>query len=86
MNPMLVSRAILELAPGAEFAYRDDNLDLMEWHTPTIQQPSKKAIEEKVKELEVRLKKDKEEKEKARQSALAKLAALGLTEDEIAAL
>ena len=86
MDHNIISKAILELAPGAEFAYRDDNLDLMEWHTPEIEQPSKEAIEKKVKELEIQLKKNKEQKEKARESALAKLAALGLTEDEIAAL
>ena len=82
INPILASQAIKELAPNAEFAYRNDDLDTMEWHTPDIAQPSKKNIEAKIKELEMRVENEKAAKIAARQSAVSKLIDLGLTEDE----
>jgi DNA-binding NarL/FixJ family response regulator len=81
-----LEKAIRNLSPGAEFVIRDNDLDNIEWHVVSGEAPSKNEILaeiEKVKQEEINA---ETQKITARESALAKLAALGLTETEIAAL
>lgn len=78
--------AIHTLAPNALWKFTDDDLDSLEWFSPEIPQPSKKAILDQAKIEEQKELQQIENRRVARESALAKLAALGLTEEEIAAL
>ena len=86
MKAKHISSALNTLAPDAQWKYNDTNLDSLEWLTPEIAKPSKEeiiaqaVIEEEKEQTEIK------QKENAKTSALAKLAALGLTEEEIAAL
>lgn len=86
MNIKHLIDAIHALAPGAEWKFTNDDLDSLEWFSPTIPQPSKKAILDQAKIEEEQELQERENRQMARESALAKLAAIGLTEEEIAAL
>lgn len=46
-----VTEALLALTPTAQFAVRDDDYEKIEWYSDDINQPSKKDVEEKIKEL-----------------------------------
>lgn len=80
INPL--SSALQSLRPGAEFSFTDQDINTIVWHTEGVTTPSQAEIDAKIVELEAAA----TAKVDARQSALAKLAALGLTVDEIAAL
>lgn len=78
--------AIHTLAPNAHWKFNDDDLDTLEWFSPEIPQPTKKAILDQAILEEEKEKEELNYQAQLKASAKAKLAALGLTEDEIAAL
>jgi hypothetical protein len=78
----MLFRAIQSLRLGAEFTMNNDDISTVVWHTEGITTPSQAEIDAKILELEAQ---DAAIID-ARQSALVKLAALGLTQEEIAAL
>ena len=39
-----ITHAIFNLAPNAQFAFTNDDLSTLEWHTPEITQPTNAAI------------------------------------------
>ena len=80
INPL--SSALQSLRPNAEFSFSDQDINTIVWHTEGVTTPSQTEIDAKIAELEAA----DTAKVDARQSALAKLAALGLTPEEIAAL
>ena len=80
------AKAIKNLCPEAEFVIRDNDLDNIEWHVIESKVPTKSAILAEVAKLEQAELDAETAKATARESALAKLAALGLTADEVAAL
>jgi hypothetical protein len=67
--------------PESEWVLNGDDYEGLKWISKTTK-PTKKALEDSWLEMQEELKK----KTDARTSALSKLAALGLTEEEIAAL
>lgn len=80
-----ICNALHALAPNAEWKFNDDDLDTLEWLSDG-EPPTKKEILAEIKKQE-ELEIVKIENQKlAKKSALVKLAALGLTEEEIAAL
>jgi hypothetical protein len=78
----MLFRAIQSLRLGAEFTMNNDDISTVVWHTEGITTPSQAEIDAKILELEAQ---DAAIID-ARQSALVKLAALGLTPEEIATL
>ena len=80
INPL--SSALQSLRPNAEFSFTDQDINTIVWHTEGVTTPSQAEIDAKIVELEAA----DAAKVDARHSALAKLAALGLTPEEIAAL
>jgi hypothetical protein len=80
INPL--SSALQSLRPNAEFSFTDQDISTIVWHTEGVTTPSQAEIDAAIAELETA----DAAKVDARQSVLAKLAALGLTPDEIAAL
>lgn len=85
--------ALVSLTPGALWAFEEESYESLEWRDETIKKPTKKAIEDEI----VRLTQAAEAEEIARleaeaatqaakESALAKLAKLGLTEEEAKAV
>ena len=85
MEGRYLAKAIFALSPNAQFKFSDDDLTTLEWFSdsipPSILDILKEAKNQK--KLEVI---ETQARVEARASALAKLAALGLTADEIAAL
>lgn len=78
----MIFKAIQSLRPGAEFSINNDDINTIVWHTEGTSTPSQEEISAKIAELEAA----DAAKIDARQSALSKLAALGLTPEEIASL
>jgi DNA-binding NarL/FixJ family response regulator len=79
---MMLTRALSALRPGLEFTLNDNNLSTVRWNVEGTTTPTQAEVDAKIVELEA----VDSAKVTARQSALAKLAALGLTTEEIAAL
>lgn len=86
MKEYFYALAIHNLAPGAEWKFNNDDLDSLEWLSPKISQPTKEQILAQAIMEENKEKEEIENQAKAKISARAKLASLGLTEEEIAAL
>jgi hypothetical protein len=80
INPL--SSALQSLRPNAEFSFTDQDINTIVWHTEGVTTPNQAEIDAKIVELEAA----NSAKVDARQSALAKLAAIGLTPEEVAAL
>ena len=78
--------AIRLMYPDAAFSMTDDDISTVAWRTEGIATPTQEEIDAKIKQIE-----DEEAAKVASQaankeSAQAKLAAIGLTPEEIAAL
>jgi hypothetical protein len=76
------SLALIRLVPEAQWAMDDNDYENINWLSPEIAKPTVKALETAYASYLANL----QAKADARESALAKLAALGLTADEVAAL
>jgi hypothetical protein len=83
---MNLSKAIISLRPGAEFSIDGDDLKTLIWHTEGVTAPTEAEITAELARLEAAEIADAQAKEDAKASAQAKLAALGLTPEEISAL
>jgi hypothetical protein len=70
---------------GSEWTLDGDNYEGLTWLSDTPK-PTKKAVEDLWPEVQAELAANEQAKIDAKASLLAKLAALGLTEEEIAAL
>jgi len=81
-----VQEAVMSLRPGAEWSMSGDDVEGITWHTEGVQPLTAKEVAAEVKRLEKAAADEAAAKEAARASAEAKLAALGLTADEVAAL
>lgn len=79
---MILTRVLNELRPGKEFTLNDDDISTIRWNDESILTPTQTEIDAKTAEI---LAAD-QAKVEARLSALAKLEALGLTAEEVAAL
>jgi len=81
-----VQEAVISLRPGAEWSMNGDDVEGIIWHTEGVEPLTAKEVAAEVKRLEKAAADEAAAKEAARASGLAKLQALGLTEDEAAAL
>jgi len=79
-------QAVMSLRPGVEWTMNGDDVEGIIWHTPDVQPLTAKEVAAEVKRLEQAEIDEAAAKAAARESAEAKLAALGLTADEVAAL
>lgn len=85
MNNTEIAEAIAYLLPNPQLAIIGHSIDDVVW-LDERPMPSKTEIEKTVKDLIVIKKAESEAKLKAKQNAEAKLAALGLTSDDLKAL
>ena len=76
------AEAIKTINPNASFLIKDDNLDEIQWFENTTP-INKNDIISKASELQIQEDVEKQAKIDAKASALAKLTALGLTEEEV---
>ena len=80
----MIDKAILQINPNAEFTYKNDDINTIEWHNGTT--PISKAdIQAQIPIVEQELANAEAKKIADKESANAKLKALGLTDDEIEA-
>jgi hypothetical protein len=83
---MMNSVAIQSLRPDAEFTMTDDDPQTVIWHTEGVTTPTQQEINAEIKRLEEAEAAAIIAKADAKASALSKLQALGLTEEEAKAL
>lgn len=79
-------QAVVSLRPGVEWTMNGDDVEGIIWHTPGVTPLTKAEVDAEVARLEQAAVDEAAAKEAARASAVAKLAALGLDEVEVAAL
>jgi hypothetical protein len=79
---MILARALSALRPGVEFTFNDDDLSTVRWNVEGTTTPTQVEVDEKIAELEA----IDATKVTAKESAGAKLAALGLTDAEVRAV
>lgn len=78
--------AVMSLRPGTEFVMNGDDVENIIWHTPNVEPLTQAEVEAEIQRLEQEQIAAEQAKVEKKQSAIAKLSALGLDEDEIAAL
>ena len=81
-----ISSAVISLRPGAEWSMSGDDVEGITWHTEGVQPLTQAEVDAEVARLEQAAIDDAAAKQAARESGEAKLLALGLTVDEVAAM
>jgi len=79
-------RAIKKLQPTAEFSFTDDDYSTIKWDVLDGNAPTKKQIDDAIKAIKADEEKAVIEQTNAKATAQAKLAALGLTVEDLTAL
>jgi hypothetical protein len=79
-------QAVVSLRPGVEWSMNGDDVEGIIWHTEGVEPLTSAEVQAEVARLEQAAIDEAAAKEAARASAVAKLAALGLDEVEVAAL
>ena len=79
-------KAINNLKPNAEFAFKDNDYSTIEWHKITGTAPTQSQINAEIERIKQAEALAVTEQAAAAASAISKLEALGLTSQEIAAL
>ncbi len=85
MNDYLY-KAIKKLKPNAEFSYTDNDYSTIKWDVLEGKAPSQKQIDDAIEQVKIDEINQVEAKAEAKALAQAKLAALGLTVEDLQAL
>jgi len=80
------SQAVASLRPNIEWSMNGDDVEGIIWHTPDVEPLTTAEVEAEILRLEQAAIDADAAKVAARESAMAKLAALGLNVDEITSL
>jgi hypothetical protein len=86
MKSYYFGKALTQISNGCEWSCDDNDLNTLIWHQTPKNSFTNEEVLALAKEIEAQEKIQDQNKIAARASALAKLAALGLSADEIAAL
>ena len=78
--------AVRHIYPNAEFSMINDDVSMITWVGEEFPTPTAKQLSDAIKTLEDKESQDILDKEEAKNSALSKLQALGLTEAEAKAI
>jgi hypothetical protein len=78
--------AVSSLRPNTEWTMNGDDVEGIIWHTPSVEPLTTAEVQAEMVRLEAEELAAVSAKQAARESALAKLAALGLTEEEAQSL
>jgi len=80
------AQAVASLRPNVEWTMNGDDVEAIIWHTPNVEPLTTAEVQAEI----IRLQEEQEAqiaaKEAAKQSAMQKLAALGLNEEEVSAI
>jgi len=79
-------KAIRKLQPTAEFSFTDDDYSTIKWDVLDGEAPTQKEIDAAIKEIKADESQAESRKATAKATAEGKLAALGLTTDDLRAL
>ena len=79
-------QAVQSLRPNIEWSMSGDDVAGITWHTPDVEPLTEAEVAKEMKRLEKALDAEQANKDAARVSAVAKLAALGLSEAEVLAI
>jgi hypothetical protein len=82
----MIGDALTSLVPQAKWRLEGVDYASIEWFSEDIEKPTQEAINAEITRLQAEQETKKQMQIDARQSALNKLMALGLTEDEAVAL
>jgi hypothetical protein len=83
---MYLTKAIRKLKPTAEFSFSDEDYSTVKWVVLEGDAPSKAEIDAAIKQVKADEINEAKAKVKTKEAALAKLAALGLTVEDLTAL
>lgn len=86
MDEITLTKAIHLLRPNSEFVFTDGDYSTIQWHKLEGDAPTQSEITAAIKTIETNQAKAETDKAQAKASAETKLAALGLTKDEVAAI
>ena len=86
MNEVTVGMAVISLRPGAEWSMSDNDVENITWHTEGVTPLTQAEVDAEVARLEQQAKDDAAARLAARESAVAKLKAIGLTDEEVKSL
>ncbi len=78
--------AVMSLRPGAEWSMSDNDVENITWHTEGVTPLTQAEVDAEVARLEQAAIDETAKREADRASAMEKLAALGLNQDEVKAL
>jgi len=81
-----LTKAIFSLKPNSEFSYQDEDYSTIKWDVLDGNAPTKKQIDDEIKRIKATEITEAEAKAQAKATAESKLAALGLTTDDLRAL
>ena len=81
-----LTKAILKLKPNSEFVFYDNDYSTVIWHVLEGDAPTQKEIDAAIKEVKADEAQTEANKANAKATAENKLAALGLTTDDLRAL
>jgi hypothetical protein len=80
------AQAVMSLRPGAEWSMSGDDVEGITWHTPNAEPLTTAEVQAEIIRLEQEAENAEAERIAAKESAMQKLAALGLTETEVHAI
>lgn len=83
---MYLSKAIKKLKPNSEYSFTEEDYSSIQWYKLEGDAPTQKEIDDAIKQLKAEEKTADANKAKAKETAQAKLAALGLTVEDLTAL
>jgi alpha-D-ribose 1-methylphosphonate 5-triphosphate synthase subunit PhnI len=86
LNARELSEAITHLKPDSEYVFQEADYSTIEWKSLEGDAPTLAEIDATIELIKQKKIEDQAEAEAKRQSALAKLAAVGLEEDDLKAL
>jgi len=78
--------AIKKLKPNAQFTFTNNDYSTIKWDVLEGEAPTQLEIDDAIKQVKAQEKSETSAKEKAKAAAQAKLAALGLTVEDLTAL
>ena len=81
-----IQEAVMSLRPNVEWSMNGDDVENIIWHTPDVEPLTTAEVETEILRLEQAAVDAEAAKVAARESAIAKLSALGLNIDEVNAI
>ena len=79
-------QAVMSLRPGVEWTMYDDDVENITWHTEGVEPLTQAEVDAEVARLEQKQLDNAAAMQQARESAVAKLKSIGLTDEEVKSL